>query len=66
MSEEPEYMTVQAAAELLGVTRRRLWDLIRAGQLEAVQNPLDRREKLIPREEVDRLARFANIKKAVA
>jgi len=66
MSDEPEYMTVQAASEVLGVTRRRLWDLIRAGHIEAVQNPLDRREKLIPRTEVERLTKFAAVKKEVA
>lgn len=58
MTEEAEYVTVNGAAELLGTTRRRVWAMLKEGQLHAVTNPIDRREKLIPRVEVEELARY--------
>jgi hypothetical protein len=64
MIDEPEYLNVQQAADALGTNRRRIWQLIKEGQIETVTNPLDRREKLITRVEIERLARFS--KKAVA
>lgn len=57
---EPKYLTVQAAAEALRTNRRRIWQMIRDKELEAIDNPLDRREKLIPRAEVERLSDFAH------
>lgn len=56
---EQKYLTVQAAAEVLHTNRRRIWQLIRDHQLKAIENPLDRREKLILRAEVERLAIFS-------
>jgi len=66
VTEDVEYITVQGAAEELGVSRRRIWDLIREGKITAIQNPLDRREKLIARPEIAALERFARAKKAAA
>jgi hypothetical protein len=40
-------MTVTEAARWLGVSRSKIWALLREGTLEAHQNPLDKREKLI-------------------
>ena len=54
----PGYMNVSEVAEVLGVHRRTVWRLIRSGQLEAVINPLDRRAKLLRREDVERLAEY--------
>ena len=49
------------------MTRRRIWEMVKAGEIEAVSNPLDRREKLIPRSEIARLAPFVRpTKKEVA
>lgn len=64
MADEPQYVTIQGAAAALGVTRRRVWQMVKNGDLEARTNPLDRREKLIPQSEIDRLAPFT--KKAAA
>ena len=58
MAKEPEYLTIQEAAEALGVSRWRMWNLVKSGELEAITSPLDRRVKLVRREDVDRLARF--------
>jgi excisionase family DNA binding protein len=66
MQDEPKYFTIQDAAEALGVNRKRIWRMIRDGQLEAITNPVDRREKLIPREAIERLLEFTQTKKDVA
>lgn len=66
MDQYPQYVTVQTAADMLGVSRRRIWDLIRQGSIEAIQNPLDKREKLIPQSEVDRFMQFASASKKAA
>jgi excisionase family DNA binding protein len=58
MSDEPEYLTLQEAAEVLGVSRWRMWMLVKNGELEAITSPLDRRVKLVRQEDIDRLARY--------
>jgi len=62
----PDYYTVQEAAEALGVTRYRIWTMLKRGELEAMTSPIDRRVKLIERSEIERLSRFVKSKKAVA
>ncbi len=62
MSDPPKHYTVTAAAEALGVTRFRIWDLIKRGELTYTVNPLDRRSKLIAGVDVARLQEF-NTKK---
>ncbi|PZS03081.1 MAG: hypothetical protein DLM70_09445 [Chloroflexi bacterium] len=63
MTESPEYLTIQAAADVLNTNRRRIWQLVKDGQLQAIENPLDRRSKLILCGDVARFIKFANIKK---
>jgi len=58
MSDETEYLNLQETADALHVTRRRVWQMVKDGELQSVNNPLDRREKLIPRSEIERLAPF--------
>ncbi|MGI8827800.1 MAG: helix-turn-helix domain-containing protein [Chloroflexota bacterium] len=58
MSDELEYLSVQEAADELGVGRRRVWRLIEAGVLYAVENPLDRRSRLVQAEDVRKLSEF--------
>jgi excisionase family DNA binding protein len=41
-------VTVAEAAARLGVSRQKVWALVKEGVLEARQNPLDKRQKLIP------------------
>jgi excisionase family DNA binding protein len=41
-------VTVTEAAQRLGVSRSKIWSLLREGVLEAERNPLDKRQKLIP------------------
>jgi excisionase family DNA binding protein len=46
--EADEYLSIQDAARLLGVSRRHIWQLVKRGELPATVNPVDRRSKLIP------------------
>lgn len=52
---ESEYMTVAEARDFLGVSRRKIADLIEKGVLAAEPNPLDNRSKLLRREAVEAL-----------
>lgn len=55
-----EWLTINEAAEHLQTNRVKIWRLIKAGRLEVRENPLDRREKLIPLlaiQELERLGR---------
>jgi len=58
MEDQPRYYTVRQAAEVLGVSRWKMWKLLEAGTIKAEANPLDKREKLIPVAEVEQLARY--------
>lgn len=48
-------VTLAEAARLLGVSHSKVWRLVRDGRLVAHRNPLDQREKLVRREDVERL-----------
>ena len=49
-------LTVAEAAAYLGVSRTKVWQLIREGTLPSTQNPLDKRQRLILRRDIERLA----------
>lgn len=51
-----EYVTVAEAAEAPGVNRCTVCRLINQGRLHAVTNPIDRRAKLVRREDVEKVA----------
>ncbi|HLJ65990.1 MAG TPA: helix-turn-helix domain-containing protein [Chloroflexota bacterium] len=48
-------VTVPEAARLLGVSRSKIWNLLREGALTARSNPLDRRQRLIEIEAIEAL-----------
>ena len=50
-----EFVDVEEAAQLLGVTRFTISRLIRAGELTTFVSPLNRRKKLLRREDVEAL-----------
>lgn len=50
-----EYMTLTEAADYLKVNRNRLWLLVKAGQITAFSDPLDRRKKLVRKQDVELL-----------
>lgn len=54
MAESP-FMTVAEARDYLGVSKKKIADLIEKGVLTTEPNPLDNRSKLIRREAVEAL-----------
>lgn len=48
---------IREAARLLGVSRTKVWAMVRDGELEAQVDPLDRRQRLISRSDIERLLR---------
>jgi excisionase family DNA binding protein len=50
-----DYLTMQEAADELGVTRFTISRLVRAGTLASYASPLNRRQKLVKREDVEAL-----------
>jgi excisionase family DNA binding protein len=47
-----DYVTMTEAQEMLGVSRFKIWQLVKEGKLQAYQSELDRRQKLIRRQDV--------------
>jgi hypothetical protein len=52
---EREYMTVAEARDALGVSRRKIAELIEQSVLPSRENPLDKRSKLVSRADVAHL-----------
>ena len=50
-----EYVTLGEATEVLGVSRFKVWQLVREGVLPTFVSPLDRRQKLVRREDLAQL-----------
>lgn len=50
-----EFVTVAQARELLGVTPRKMADMLKRGALASEENPFDRRGKLVKRADVEAL-----------
>lgn len=57
--DEAEYMTVAEARDYLGVSKKKIAQLIEEQVLRTEENPLDKRSKLIRRSEVEALKRRA-------
>ena len=52
-----DYVTMTEAQEILGVSRFKIWQLVKQGTLETFRSELDRREKLIRRSDLEALRR---------
>ncbi len=50
-----DYVTMGEAQDILNVSRFKLWQLVKEGALPTFVSPLDRRQKLIRRDDLDRL-----------
>lgn len=64
MSEDT--LNLGEAAEFLGVSERKMWQMVKAGEIKSLLNPLDKREKLFRRKDLVRLRRPMNGNKAQA
>lgn len=58
-----EMLTVKETAARLGVSRVKVWRLVKEGALESRVNPLDRRERLIPVQALEQLESFGKRKR---
>jgi predicted site-specific integrase-resolvase len=54
-----DLITLTVARNILGVSRTKIWRLVREGTLTVYVNPLDRREKLVRRSQVEALLKNA-------
>jgi hypothetical protein len=54
---ESEYITVADARDYLGVSKRKIAQLVAEGALPAEPNPLDKRSKVLRRADVEALKR---------
>ena len=52
-----EFLTVQEAAQLMGVSRFTVWRRIKDGQLQAYEAGVDRRVRLVKRADIEALMR---------
>jgi excisionase family DNA binding protein len=50
-----DLITLTEARRILGVSRMKVWRLVKDGTLTAISNPLDKRQKLVHRLEVEAL-----------
>jgi Helix-turn-helix domain len=66
MAENGQYLTINQAADQLGVDRRRIRALIAEGKLETVDNPLDKRAKLVRRSAIEQLELYPRPPKKAA
>ncbi len=55
MTVAEELMTLKEAQEYLGVSRVKIWKLTKEGNLSIYTDPLDKRKKLVPKAEVEKL-----------
>jgi excisionase family DNA binding protein len=47
-----ETVTLLDAARVLGVSRTTVWAMLRTGELQAYQDPIDKRRRLIPMQSI--------------
>jgi len=50
-----EFLTIAEAKELLGVSRTKIWHLVRTGALKSYASPLDARRRLFKRADLEKL-----------
>ncbi len=52
-----EFVTMREAQDILGVSKFTIWRLVKDGKLTAYQSDIDRRQKLIRRDDLERIKR---------
>lgn len=63
---EQETLNLGQAAEFLGVSERKMWLMAKAGEIETLHNPLDKREKRFRMDELMKLKHVTNGNKTYA
>lgn len=62
--ENTDFITLTEARHILGVSRMKVWRLVKEETLTAIANPLDKRQKLVRRSQVEALMPTAEAKAA--
>lgn len=57
---DEETLNLGKAAEFLGVSERKMWIMAKAGEIEALHNPLDKREKRFRKKDLMKLKSPSN------
>jgi hypothetical protein len=57
---QEETLNLSQAAVFLGVSERKIWLMVRAGEIESLRNPLDKREKRFRKKDLLKLKRPTN------
>jgi excisionase family DNA binding protein len=50
-----EYLTLKEAREYLGVSKPKMWRLVKEGALLVYSDPLDKRKKMVRKDALDKL-----------
>lgn len=61
MPDGSEYVTMAQAQEILGVSGRTMWKLVKDGRLQAYTSAIDKRRKMIRRSDLDELTELRPI-----
>lgn len=48
-------LTLSEAANFLGISRKKMWSLVKNKQISALTSPLDRRKKLFKKSDLEKL-----------
>jgi len=54
---DDEYVTMAEAQRILGISRQKIWRMVKDGELAAYQDPKDKRKKLVRRNDIDEVGR---------
>ena len=50
-----EYLALKEAAAYLGVSRLKMWRMVKQGTLSVYSDPLDRRKRLVKKDDIEAL-----------
>lgn len=56
--ETKDFYTMTEARKLLRIGKNKMWRLVNGGTLEVIPNPLDKRNKLVRRADIDKLLQY--------
>lgn len=57
MPAESEFLSLKEAQAYLGVSKTKMWRLVKSGSVRTYEDPLDSRKKLVRREDAEELKR---------
>jgi len=55
MPAKGEFLSLKESQDLLGVSKTKMWSLVKLGVLKTYEDSLDKRKKLVRKEDVEKL-----------